>query len=147
MGAVFAHKETKNQSVLLNDFVADSPTSSEGDVKVLCIPAFDYQITIDKHLIREKALVAESLSTLKSFEQWTQAKFDSFSQNFRIKRYNKGEIILDKGQEVNDVLLIRSGKLRLEKNLTMMKQNIWPSANPSAENGNVSWDVSKTIQD
>lgn len=90
--------------------------------------------------------MAESLGQLKSFESWTQTKFDSFSQNFRIKRFRKNEVVLEKGSEVEDIVLIRSGKLRLEKNLTFTKQNIWPSVS-AKDKGLASWDVSKTIQD
>ena len=88
-GSVFCHKEIANGFVLAQDYVADSPS-----VQLLCINGFDYQIAIDKHMIRERQLVAQSLATLSAFEHWGQTKFDSVSNCFRIKRHQKGEVII-----------------------------------------------------
>ena len=91
-GGVFGHKEYRQGSILLSDYVVDSPTA-----QILCISSFDYLITVDKHLVRERSLAAQALTKLSSFENWTQTKFESFSQQFRIKRHKKGELILEKG--------------------------------------------------
>ena len=60
--------------MLLSDYVAESKSA-----QVLCLSGFDYMITVDKHIVRERSLVAQALTKLKSFEGWTQTKFESFS--------------------------------------------------------------------
>ena len=89
---------------------------------------------MDKHIVRDRNAVAQALTSLKTFETWTQTKFESFSQHFRIKRHRKGEIILEKGSDIEDILMVQKGRLRLQKNLTFTNQNIWPSTEKAPSN-------------
>lgn len=106
---------------MLSDYVADQKMT-----QVLCVNGFDYAITVDKHLITERQQVARSLKQLKTLDHWTQTKLESLSQNFKIKYHRKGEVIYEEGADVNNIILVRQGKLRLQKNLTFVKQNVYP---------------------
>lgn len=55
---------------------------------------------------------------MKSFELWNASKAENLCQNFHIKRHKKGEIVMDRGKEVDDVIFVKKGSVRLEKTMT-----------------------------
>lgn len=63
---------------------------------------------------------------LKTLEHWPQTKFESFSHHFTVERFNKDEVLLENMTDVEKVILVRKGNLRLKKQLTLASQNIWP---------------------
>ena len=81
---------------------------------------------MDKHSTRESGMVADTLRNLKTFEHWPQTKFESFSQHFVVERFKKDEVVMENMTDFEKVILVRKGMLRLKKNLTFAKQNIWP---------------------
>ena len=78
-------------------------------------------------------------------DHWTQNKFESLSQNFKIKYHRKGEVIFDEGADVNSIILVRQGKLRLQKNLTFVKQNVYPE--PHKPGMRQMWSLQKRINE
>lgn len=130
VGAVFGHKAIRKGNVLDMDYVAVSD-----DTKVLCINGFDYFIAHDKFLAIEAKHVTQTIKGMESLEGWIQAKFDSVGQSFKVKRHQKDELVLECDKQIEKIILVRQGRLRLRKNLTITKQNVWPSKNQDG------WDV------
>ena len=54
-------------------------------------------------------------------------------------------MIYEKGNDVNNVILVRQGKLRLQKNMTFVKQNVTPVA--SRLGRRQQWNCSKSINE
>ena len=60
-----------------------------------------------------------------SLENWNQTKFESFSQLFKPKYFAKEQVVLEDGQDIKKVIIVRKGRLRLRKNLKYALENVW----------------------
>lgn len=127
VGTIFAHKAIRRGDKLAQDYVADKPGT-----QLLVINGFDYQIIVDKHTVLETKLVAAMLQSMNSFSHWNQSKIDTLSHCFKVKRRNKGHLVIEKGNEIENIILVRKGRLRLVKSLTFTNSNIHPAKKNNA---------------
>ena len=78
---------------------------------------------------------------MKALEKWNLHKFETVSQTFKVKRHLKDDVVIESGKEVEQVIMVRKGSLRLRKNFTLTKNNVWPATKAHC------WDVSKAINE
>lgn len=83
---------------------------------------------------------------MKTFEHWSQGKVENLTQHFSIKRHRKGEIVLENGQDIEEVIFVRQGKIRLQKLMISQEHNIHPSNEVSLLK-KPTWDLHKQIRE
>ena len=122
VGSVLALNAVKDCNMITKDYIA-----AQNGTQVLCINGFDYFIAYDKYLVQEAKILAKLLEKVLALENWGTAKFDSFSLCFKPRRHLKDDVVLENGSDVDQIIYVRKGKLRLQKNMTYALQNVWPN--------------------
>ena len=122
-GALIAFKDSKNGSKMSNDYICESESC-----KVLFITVSEYFMTYDRFMIQEKQKIANLIhEKFRTFSAWSQPKMSTWCENFRVKVFQEGATILEDEASVDDIIFVKKGSLRVDKQLTFESQNIMPS--------------------
>ena len=89
---------------------------------------FDYFLAYDKYYAQEAKIIKQTLQKMISLQNWSQTKFENFSQSFKPKQFFKDQVVVEDGQNIEKIILITKGRLRLQKKLTYKLENIWPAS-------------------
>lgn len=73
--------------------------------------------------------VANFLSSIAYFSDWSLSKLYRLASVSLIKQYQKGQVVFTKGEFARDLYIVKQGEIHMDVELDLEQVNQWPTAN------------------
>ena len=109
--------------------------NSEGEFRCLVMHAMQYKEILQRFQDLESAGNQAFLKKNRLFFDWGEAKMDELCRQSMSKvLQTKDQIIAKQGHPITHVIFVKTGRLRLEKDIQIERSNFWPA-------GSHEWEV------
>ncbi|CDW74975.1 transcription factor yy2 [Stylonychia lemnae] len=127
----FDSLQSESRSISQYNFICQT------EVQCLVLHFLDYKQIRQKFYKQETLLLSQFFKQYSACTNWSQNKLDIFCTYLQMEFCNKDQLVAREGQLIDSVIFVKSGRLRLEKEITIDHTNYWPI-------GTQNWEVNTT---
>jgi len=122
------HGNVIGESAIQNKTRRTATVKAHDQAQALKLTYEDFDAMAFQWKLRDFYDVANFLSKIDYFSDWTLSKLYRMASVSIIKQYQKGQVVFTKGEYARDLYIVKQGEIHMDIELDLELANQWPTA-------------------